>query len=83
MPVEASVIPRAVRQIFDNLEAQNVDYSMKVTLLELYNEEITNLLAPEESSRYVEDKQRKPISLIEDGKSCVVVRGLGKEAVYS
>ncbi|KAK6144516.1 hypothetical protein DH2020_021336 [Rehmannia glutinosa] len=39
---------RAVRQIFDILEAQNAEYSMKVTFLELYNEEITDLLAPEE-----------------------------------
>ena len=83
MPAEAGVIPRAVRQIFDNLEAQNADYSMKVTFLELYNEEITDLLAPEESSRYAEDRQRKPISLMEDGKGCVVVRGLEEEAVYS
>ncbi|XVE76319.1 hypothetical protein DITRI_Ditri12bG0162400 [Diplodiscus trichospermus] len=83
LPAEAGVIPRAVTQIFDTLEAQNADYSMKVTFLELYNEEITDLLAPEESSRYAEDRQRKPISLMEDGKGCVVVRGLEEEAVYS
>ncbi|XP_022748299.1 kinesin-like protein KIN-5B [Durio zibethinus] len=83
LPAEAGVIPRAVRQIFDTLEAQNADYSMKVTFLELYNEEITDLLTPEESPRYAEDKQRKPISLMEDGKGCVVVRGLEEEAVYS
>ncbi|XVF08039.1 hypothetical protein REPUB_Repub06bG0191100 [Reevesia pubescens] len=83
LPAEAGVIPRAVRQIFDTLEAQNADYSMKVTFLELYNEEITDLLAPEENPRYAEDKQRKPISLMEDGKGCVVVRGLEEEAVYS
>ncbi|MBA0838298.1 hypothetical protein Goarm_010370 [Gossypium armourianum] len=83
LPAEAGVIPRAVRQIFDTLEAQNADYSMKVTFLELYNEEITDLLAPEESSRYAEDRQRKPISLMEDGKGCVIMRGLEEEAVYS
>ncbi|KAK9291095.1 hypothetical protein L1049_009282 [Liquidambar formosana] len=83
LPAEAGVIPRAVRQIFDTLEAQNADYSMKVTFLELYNEEITDLLAPEEYSRSMEDRQKKPISLMEDGKGCVVVRGLEDEAVYS
>ncbi|XVE96823.1 hypothetical protein REPUB_Repub02eG0256200 [Reevesia pubescens] len=83
LPAEAGVIPRAVRHIFDTLEAQNADYSMKVTFLELYNEEITHLLAPEESSRYGEDKQRKPISLMEDGKGCVLMRGLEEEVVYS
>lgn len=83
MPAEAGVIPRAVRQIFDTLEAQNADYSIKVTFLELYNEEITDLLAQEDPSRNVEDRQKKPISLMEDGKGCVFVRGLEEEAVYS
>lgn len=83
LPAEAGVIPRAVRQIFDTLEAQNADYSIKVTFSELYNEEITDLLAPEDNSRSSEDKQKKPISLMEDGKGCVVVRGLEEEAVYT
>ncbi|XP_044495874.1 kinesin-like protein KIN-5B [Mangifera indica] len=83
LPAQAGVIPRAVRQIFDTLEAQNADYSMKVSFLELYNEEITDLLAQEDNSKSMEDKQKKPISLMEDGKGCVVVRGLEEEAVYS
>ncbi|KAL2509461.1 ATP binding microtubule motor family protein [Forsythia ovata] len=83
LPVEAGVIPRAVRQIFDTLEAQNADYSMKVTFLELYNEEITDLLALEDNSKSTEDRQKKTISLMEDGKGCVIVRGLEEEAVYS
>ncbi|KAE8719096.1 Diaminopimelate epimerase family protein isoform 1 [Hibiscus syriacus] len=83
LPAEADVIPRAVRQIFDTLEAQNAYYSMKVTFLELYNEEITDFLAPDESPRYAEDRQRKPISLLEDGKGCVIMRGLEEEAVYT
>ncbi|KAJ0251340.1 Kinesin motor domain-containing protein [Hirschfeldia incana] len=67
------------------LEAQKADYSMKVTFLELYNEEVTDLLAQEDSSSRSssEDKQKKPISLMEDGKGCVVLRGLEEEVVYS
>lgn len=83
LPAEAGVIPRAVRQIFDTLEAQNADYSMKVTFLELYNEEIVDLLTTDEYSRSIEERQKKPISLMEDGKGCVFVRGLEEEAVYS
>ncbi|GAB2300506.1 hypothetical protein Dimus_034549 [Dionaea muscipula] len=83
LPAEAGVIPRAVRQIFDTLEAQNADYSMKATFMELYNEEINDLLAPEDSARFMDDKQKKSISLMEDGKGCVVIRGLQEEAVYS
>ncbi|XP_043713441.1 kinesin-like protein KIN-5B [Telopea speciosissima] len=83
LSADAGVIPRAVRQIFDTLEAQKADYSMKVTFLELYNEEITDLLALEDNTRFVEDKQKKPISLMEDGKGVVFVRGLEEEVVYS
>lgn len=50
LPPEAGVIPRAVKQFFDTLESQNAEYSVKVTFLELYNEETTDLLAPEEIS---------------------------------
>lgn len=80
------MIPRAVRHIFETLEAQKADYSMKVTFLELYNEEVTDLLAQEDSSSRSsssEDKQKKPVSLMEDGKGCVVLRGLEEEVVYS
>ncbi|KAG6417602.1 hypothetical protein SASPL_119786 [Salvia splendens] len=70
-PSDAGVIPRAVRQIFDILEAQHAEYSMKVTFLELYNEEISDLLAPEETSKFPEDKSKKPIALMEDGKVLV------------
>ncbi|KAL2250547.1 kinesin-like protein KIN-5B [Sesamum indicum] len=83
LPAEAGIIPRAVRQIFDTLEAQNADYSMKVTFSELYNEEITDLLAQDDQLKSTEDKQKKPISLMEDGKGSVIVRGLEEEAVYS
>ncbi|EXB51079.1 putative 125 kDa kinesin-related protein [Morus notabilis] len=72
---------REVRQIFDTLEAQSAGYNVKVTFLEHYNEEITDLLAPDDNSRSaaVEDRQKKVISLMEDGKGCVVVRGLEEE----
>ncbi|KAG2296414.1 hypothetical protein Bca52824_043083 [Brassica carinata] len=57
---------------------------MKVTFLELYNKEVTDLLAQEDSSRSSsDDKQKKHVSLMEDGKGCVVLRGLEEEVVYS
>ncbi|XP_020582997.1 kinesin-like protein KIN-5A [Phalaenopsis equestris] len=79
-PSDAGVIPRSVRQIFETLEAQCAEYSMKVTFLELYNEEITDLLAPDES-KVPDDKSKKPIALMEDGKGGVFVRGLEEEVV--
>ncbi|MQM03110.1 hypothetical protein Taro_035884 [Colocasia esculenta] len=84
LPPDAGVIPRAVKQIFDTLESQNAEYSVKVTFLELYNEEITDLLAPEELSKVVlEEKQKKQLPLMEDGKGGVLVRGLEEEIVTS
>lgn len=83
LPATAGVIPRAVRHIFDILEARKADYSMKVTFLELYNEEITDLLAIEDQSRSPEDRQKRPISLMEDGKGGAVIRGLEEIVVYS
>ncbi|WCJ34284.1 Kinesin-like protein KIN-5C [Euphorbia peplus] len=84
LPPGAGVIPRAVKQIFDTLEGQNAEYSVKVTFLELYNEEITDLLAPEEISKVsVEEKQKKQLPLMEDGKGGVLVRGLEEEIVTS
>ncbi|KAB1219908.1 hypothetical protein CJ030_MR3G009550 [Morella rubra] len=80
-PSDAGVIPRAVKQIFDILEAQNAEYNMKVTFLELYNEEITNLLALEENSKFIDDKSKKPIALMENGRGGVFVRGLEEEIV--
>ncbi|XP_060201161.1 kinesin-like protein KIN-5C [Lycium barbarum] len=84
LPQEAGVIPRAVKQIFDTLESQNAEYSVKVTFLELYNEEITDLLAPEDLSKVaLEDRQKKQLPLMEDGKGGVLVRGLEEEIVTS
>ncbi|XP_022004048.1 kinesin-like protein KIN-5C [Helianthus annuus] len=84
LPLEAGAIPRSVKQIFDTLEGQKAEYSVKVTFLELYNEEITNLLAPEEISKTgIEDKQKKLLPLMEDGKGGVLVRGLEEEIATS
>ncbi|KAL3839596.1 hypothetical protein ACJIZ3_024187 [Penstemon smallii] len=71
----AGVIPRAVQHIFDILESKKADYSVKVTFLELYNEEITDLLAS--------DEKKRPLVLMEDGKGFVFVRGLEEEIVIS
>ncbi|KAI3447639.1 hypothetical protein Pfo_004304 [Paulownia fortunei] len=81
--MDAGVIPRAVQQIFDILESERADYSMKVTFLELYNEEITDLLAPDEGPNPLDDKPKRPLVLMEDGKGAVFVRGLEEEIVCS
>jgi kinesin family protein 11 len=57
---------------------------MKVAFLELYNEELTDLLALEDQSKFPKDRQKKStISLMKDGKGGVVIRGLEEFVVYS
>ncbi|XP_072958976.1 kinesin-like protein KIN-5B isoform X2 [Typha angustifolia] len=83
LPADAGVIPRAFCHIFDTLEARKADYSIRATFFELYNEEITDLLAIEDHNRFPGERQRRPISLMEDGKGGAVLRGLEEVVVYS
>ncbi|KAL4371663.1 hypothetical protein AHAS_Ahas06G0188300 [Arachis hypogaea] len=57
--------------MFDILEAQNAEHNMKVTLLKLYNEEITDTLLKLYNEKIVKsenDKSKSPIALMEDWK---------------
>lgn len=40
----AGIIPRAIHQIFTTLESSDTEYSVRVSFLELYNEELIDLL---------------------------------------
>ena len=85
------VIPRAVNHIFDKLEGQGAEYSVKATFLELYNEELTDLLAVGDdmpmttmpsAGMAIPGAGGKPkLALMEDGKGGVIVRGLEEEIV--
>ena len=66
----AGIIPRALAQIFDSLKEQsdNVEYSVKVSFLELYNEEIFDLLSGVEDTsklRLYEDAYKKGSVIIQ------------------
>eukprot|EP00178_Gracilaria_changii_P001468 TRINITY_DN11_c1_g1_i10.p1 TRINITY_DN11_c1_g1~~TRINITY_DN11_c1_g1_i10.p1 ORF type:complete len:1127 (+),score=188.39 TRINITY_DN11_c1_g1_i10:7886-11266(+) len=59
----AGIIPRAVKQIFDHLRSLTDEHSVRVSHLELYNEQLTDLLGPEhdtvmDSLRVYEDPQK-------------------------
>ncbi|KAG7396507.1 Kinesin- protein 11 [Phytophthora boehmeriae] len=56
----AGIIPRSVRRIFDALEAKGEEFSVRVSFLQLYNEELKDLLDPEEDKklRLMEDTKR-------------------------
>nr|CAB3496316.1 unnamed protein product [Digitaria exilis] len=59
------------RSIYDHAVAP------MVTFLELYNEDITDLLASEDRSKFAEDRHKRHITLMEDGK------GSRSHAVFS
>jgi kinesin family protein 11 len=65
----AGIIPRCLYQLFSRLEGQeelSQEYSFKVSYVELYNEELKDLLSPE-------DDQRK-LRIYDDAKSKGSVR---------
>ena len=84
MPSNAGVIPRAMSHIFAHLKAKGVEHSVKCTFLELYNEEITDLLAVSdlvEGTVEAANAKAPKHPLMEDGKGGVAVKGLEEVAV--
>ncbi|GAX73013.1 hypothetical protein CEUSTIGMA_g465.t1 [Chlamydomonas eustigma] len=79
LSAEAGVIPRSIKQIFDTIEAGNMDSTVKVSFLELYNEELTDLLSFEDDK---DASKRQQLRLLED-RSGVVVHGLEEVIVRS
>jgi kinesin family protein 11 len=75
----AGVIPRSIHTIFDVLENQSLEYSVKVSFLELYNEELTDLLAEDEGGPGGEGV--KELRIFEDttGKRGMLVNNLEED----
>ena len=78
---DSGIIPRACTAIFDRLEQSGHEYSVRVSFLELYNEELTDLLVNSNMPSADDDKKDKgdrTLRLFEDatGKRGVMVSGL-------
>lgn len=73
----AGVIPRAVGHLIDELRILDVEYTIRVSFLELYNEELFDLLSP------IDDNSK--IRLYEDSakKGSVIIHGLEEVTVHS
>jgi len=80
----AGIIPRALAQLFDELRMQqDAEFSVRVSFLELYNEDIFDLLSATDDLtklRLYEDSARKG-SVIIQGLEEVQVQG--KKEVYN
>ncbi|XP_072933102.1 uncharacterized protein Klp61F [Epargyreus clarus] len=73
----AGIIPRALSQLFDELRISNTEYTVRVSYLELYNEELFDLLSSSEDNsklRIYEDVTRKGSN---------IVNGLEEITVYN
>ncbi|XP_067858548.1 kinesin-like protein KIF11 [Heptranchias perlo] len=74
----AGVIPRTLHQIFERLATYGAEFSVKVSLLEIYNEELFDLLSP---SSDVSDK----LQMFDDprNKRGVIIKGLEEISVHN
>ncbi len=75
LPQNAGMIPRAVKQVFDHLRSITDDHSVRVSHLELYNEQLTDLLGPEE--------ENGDLRMYEDAQKGTFVNGLDEIVVRS
>nr|KAJ3418989.1 kinesin motor protein cin8 [Polyrhizophydium stewartii] len=74
---DAGIIPRALYSLFDTLDSEKAEYSVRVSFVELYNEEIKDLLSS--------DEDKKGLKLFEDSsrKGSVIIQGLEEILVKS
>ncbi|KAM6922167.1 kinesin-like protein KIF11 [Lycodopsis pacificus] len=74
----AGIIPRTLHQIFEKLSENGTEFSVKVSLLEIYNEELFDLLSTSEDVT-------ERLQLFDDprNKRGVVVKGLEEITVHN
>lgn len=70
------IIPRALSHLFEDLRSMDCEFSMRVSYLELYNEELSDLLSSSDVT---------PIRIFEDPnkKGSIIVQGLEELPVHS
>lgn len=72
----AGIIPRTLYRLFQTLETAGTEFSVRVSFIELYNEELRDLLMPSEGQR--------PLKIFEDSsKKGVTIQGLDEHLVNS
>ena len=77
--VDAGIVPRSVKAILETLEASGSEFTIRVSFLELYNEELQDLLVPPSSSS--SSAPEKKLKLCEDVKKGVVCQNLEEVTV--
>ena len=72
----AGIIPRTLYRMFHALDADGSEYSVKVSFIELYNEELRDLLGVEDD---------KKVKLFEDAskKGAAIIQGMEETLITS
>jgi kinesin family protein 11 len=73
-PEKAGIVPRCVKTIFEHLGERNTEFTVRVSFLELYNEELQDLLSTD---------TEKKLRLCEDVKKGLVCQNLEEVAVLN
>ncbi len=73
----AGIVPRSIRAIFETLTNGGAEFTVRVSFLELYNEELQDLLVPGGSG------EAKKLKLMEVEKKGVVVQNLEEVTVLN
>ncbi|CAH1784140.1 unnamed protein product [Owenia fusiformis] len=79
----AGIIPRSLHQLFERLNKQDIEFSMRISYIELYNEELYDLLNSSEEPlrlRIYEDSAKKGSVIINGMEEAVVTN---KDDVYN
>jgi len=71
----SGIIPRAISQLFDSLNAHDNEFTVRVSFLELYNEDTYDLLSS------IDDTTK--LRIFEDAQGSVIVGGLQEICVQS
>lgn len=86
-PEETGIISRVIRDIFNEIESRRskVDFSIKVSYLEIYNEEIYDLLDTSltSSARSKLSKANSSINIREEKDGSINIYGINEEKVLS
>ncbi|KAL7747791.1 Kinesin- motor protein [Sorochytrium milnesiophthora] len=56
---QAGLVPRVLFKLFEALELQDVESSVKISCIELYNEELRDLLSPNDTKLQIRDGAQK------------------------
>ncbi|KAM3588846.1 Kinesin-related motor protein [Umbelopsis sp. WA50703] len=73
---DAGIIPRTLYNLFDVLDQEEAEYAVRISSIELYNEELKDLLNP--------DDDRPKLRIFEDPNgSGVIVQGLEESLINS